>query len=364
MKSTQLLVIGIVVAVVGAAIALYGMTLWDVHRVAWGLLVALYEYFGVVAAGSAIIASLIVLARLAGYLDESAERVARLGLVLALAGLIAAGFTVGLKSGFPSTLTVAYFSIKLDSAIGRMLLLLPAFIVVTLVAILVSTTRNLREVKALVASLVIIIAVLAYANAGSVFQSMASVPLWHVTPMTALFIAGAVAWGASAQSLYVLASERRLALTLARAFGLAIALGVLAYATILYFTKAGYTWIAAEAWSRIVESALFTLSFYILGLIIPLVLGIYVFVSGDTRALPIAAISAIVGGFIVHSMLIIVPQTLALTGFREVVEIPYHIAADEALGAVGATILLLGLLIAGVGALNILEARQVKQASA
>lgn len=361
MRGEVLIAAGVIVAIVGAILGFYSASIWEIHRVTWGLLVALYEYFGVLAAGSAILASIVVLARIAGYISPEAERVAKLGLVLAVAGLLAAGFTVALKSGFPTNIHYAFFSGKFESAIARMVVLLPVFIIVSIVTIAAMTLKNAREVKALLAVLVVLVAILAYANAGSVFQSMASVPLWYATPMTALFIAGAVAWGASAQSLYVLVSERRIAPELARVYGATIALGSLAYAAILYFTQAGYTGVAAEAWARIEASTLFTISFYLLALLAPLVLGFYAAVTGDYKPVPIAAISAIIGGFIVHAMLVIVPQTIALTGFREIVEIEYHLARDELVGAIGATLLLLGLLAAGTGILSKLEKPQEKK---
>lgn len=353
-----LLVVGLVVAVVGVGIAIYSLPMWKVHEVPWGLLVALYEFEGVLGAGSAIIASLLLLAVVSGLVGVEAERAARLGLILAFAALVTAGFTVALKSGFPETIMGAFFRIKTDSAIGRMLILLPLLTILTAVTYIVSIfIRDSNIIKAVLAALTGIVAVLAYANAGSVFQSMGSVSLWHSTPLTALFIAGAIAWGSGAKSLYVLIAERRIDTRLSKIYGGAIVLGVLAYTATLYFTSLGYASVAAEAWSKITGSVAYQL-FLLLGFLVPLVLGLYTMITGNTVTLVVSAISAIVGGFLMHTMLVIAPQTLALTGFREIEEIQYHLAGDEIVGAIGSVVLLAGLIIAGLGLTKFLEAKK------
>lgn len=339
--------LGIVLAVIGVGIAFASLPMWRVHEVPWGLLVALYEFIGVIGAGSAILASILILIVAAGFYGVEAEKASRLGLILAVACLLTAGFTVALKSGFPETIIGAFFSVKTDSAIGRMLILLPLLVVLTIATYLATVyLSRVTSLKSLLAALTAITAVLAYANAGSVFQSMTSIPLWHATPMTALFLAGAIAWGAGAKSLYLLAVERRVSTSLARLYGAGIALGVLAYTAILYFTSLGYTGVAGESWSKITESTAYSL-FLPLGFLIPLVLGLFTMVFGDVTALAVSAVTAIIGGFLVHTLLVVVPQTLTLTGFKEIVEIQYHLARDELVGAIGALILLVGLLLAG-----------------
>lgn len=357
MRHHIVLLVGLGVAFVGFVLSLLSVSMWKVHKVPWGLLVALYEYYGIFAAGSAALASFLIMARAVGIASAEAERVARLGLVLAIAGLLVAGFTVAVKSGLPTNVYYTVISGKFESAIARMILLLSITIILSAAVLLATLAKGMEKIKIVLASLLMIFAVLTYANAGSVFQSMASVPMWYSTPVTALFVAGMLVWGASAQSIYALLAERRLPSDVARAYGMAIVAGALAYAVVLYFTSMGYTWVAAEAWSKISTSALFVISFYILSFIVPIAIGLYVVLSGSYTTLPIAAASALIGGFVVHTMVVIIPQTLALTGFREIVEIEYFIASDEIVGMVGTAVLLLGLLIVGVPIVRMLEQR-------
>jgi len=368
MKRAYIIAAGLILVALGAGLAWQGFTHKHDEEIVWGLLVPAYVYFALMAVGSSIVNSIYTVFGYRGPNDEL-EKIAKLGVAFSLSTIIPSWVIILLDINYPLNAVKIFLppeggiQFKYASAISWMALLY-MFIALALLVELVYFIRSevnerlktAKRLKLAIALAVLIIAVILYSNLGQVFGNAMAVPGWYGPHMALFFIASSIAIGAAGQLLFITLSAREL--KMANFFGwyygriIMIVIPVLAFIKGWMIINATYNPATWEAYKLLLHSPLFYLE-VLLVFIVPFTLATAAYYKRSLPLALIAALSLVVGGFVVKYNILTVPQLATqFYSFGEVHLAEHYIpSAPEVQIVAGAVLAYVGILMLAVALL-------------